>query len=150
MNASQRPDLNGFLHLNVSRLSDALVVRFQQPDMLTEEEVVRGIGGEFATLADRPDCQKVIVDFTDVEDLSSYMLGRLVMLRKNMAARQGQMCFAGSRPRFVSSSTKRCSASCLKLPIRPGESRPPWLAYSAELLRGRGLLLRSGRFLRMG
>ena len=95
MIASQHPDFNGFLHLNVSRLSDALVVRFQQPDLLTEENVVRGIGGEFAALANRPDCQKVIVDFTDVEDLSSYMLGRLVMLRKNMAARQGQMVLRG-------------------------------------------------------
>src|SRR4051794_41080317 len=85
MNASQRIGFPSFQQIDVSSSGEAHVVRFRQTGLLVDEFLVREIGDDFSRLAQQPECRRLIVDFTGVEDLSSYMLGRLVMLRKLMA-----------------------------------------------------------------
>ena len=84
-----------FQHIDVAEEGGTFWVRFKRHHLLVEEYVVRGIGQELRELASRIDCQKVVVDFVGVEDVSSYMIGQLVMLRKLMAAKKGKVALRG-------------------------------------------------------
>jgi len=81
--------------LDVFEQSGIFVVRFRRHHFLVDEWVIRSIGDELKEVAARPECRKVVVDFTGVEDLSSFMVGQLVMLRKRMAAKKGQVVLCG-------------------------------------------------------
>jgi anti-sigma B factor antagonist len=53
------------------------------------ELAIASLGKELYAVADRPDCRKLIVDFSDVEFLSSAMLGKLISLKKRMTEKDG-------------------------------------------------------------
>jgi ABC-type transporter Mla MlaB component len=46
-------------------------------------------------LADQPRCRKVVIDFSGVEHVSSFMLGLLVMLRRQIVSREGRLVMCG-------------------------------------------------------
>ena len=85
-------------HLDVSERDDMTIVRFKGCRLLVDALVVNGVGRELGDLASGQDCRTLIVDFAGVEDVSSAVLGLLVMLRKKMAFKKGQLVLCGLSP----------------------------------------------------
>ena len=87
-----------YQHLTVSEYDDVMVVRFRGQHLIVSQWIVNKIGSELDEVADRPGCRKLVVDFFGVVDLSSFMLGLVVMLRKKMASKKGHLVLCGLSP----------------------------------------------------
>jgi anti-anti-sigma factor len=98
--------MSRYNHLNVSERDDVIVVRFPGCH-LSIHAMVSDVGRELRELANGQDGRKLIVDFFGVEDVSSTMLGVLVMLRRDTAVRRGRLVLCGLGPavrKFVDES----------------------------------------------
>ena len=84
-------------HVQVERLGDALVVHFLD-SKITGELAISGLGNELYTIVGRPDCQKLVLDFSNVEFLSSAMLGKLVSIKRKMNEKDGILRLCGVCP----------------------------------------------------
>jgi anti-anti-sigma regulatory factor len=87
--------MSPFQHCDVLHNDDVTLIRFNRHHLLVDDLLVQRIGDELKSVVSRPECRKLIVDFVSVEDLSSLMLGQLVMLRRNMATKKGRMILCG-------------------------------------------------------
>jgi anti-sigma B factor antagonist len=74
----------------VRKQGDIIVVRFGEHRLLDERAVER-LGDELYSVADRADCQKLLLNFASVEGITSMMLGKLVMIQKKMNAKGGKL-----------------------------------------------------------
>ena len=77
-------------YLDVKKVGDALVLKFTRTDM-TDAAFIRKVGDEIYQLVRGMLRPKLVVDFSDVERLSSATLGMLVALRKIVTRQEGQM-----------------------------------------------------------
>lgn len=77
-------------YLDVKRVGDALILKFTRTDM-TDAAFITKIGDEIYRLIKGADKPRVVVDFAQVERLSSATLGMLVALRKVVTKQNGQM-----------------------------------------------------------
>jgi anti-sigma B factor antagonist len=75
-------------HLRVERNADALVVHFLD-QRIHADDAITGLGMEVYAVADRPDCRKLVLNFSDVEFLSSAMLGKLVIVKRKVSEKSG-------------------------------------------------------------
>jgi anti-sigma B factor antagonist len=75
-------------HFRVERHRDALVVHFLDRRM-NADIAIASLGRELYAVADRPDCLKLVLNFSDVEFLSSAMLGKLIALKKKLTEKNG-------------------------------------------------------------
>ncbi len=75
-------------HLRIERNADALVVHFVEK-RIHAEVVIAGMGTELDAVTVRPDCLKLVLNFSDVTFLSSAMLGKLVSVKKKIAEKNG-------------------------------------------------------------
>jgi anti-sigma B factor antagonist len=77
-----------FRHLRVERCADTLVAHFLD-SKIAAEVAISTLGGELYAVVGRPDCQKLVLDFCDVEFLSSAMLGKLISVNRKMKEKGG-------------------------------------------------------------
>ena len=70
-------------HLEVGRNGNVIMVRLGKHRVL-DELTADKISDEVLGVADRPDCHRLLLDFSGVAQLSSAMLARLVKLHKKM------------------------------------------------------------------
>ena len=77
-------------HLGVSKHEDKTVVRFGDHRIL-DELTVKKISDELFGVAAGAKCHHLIINFTGVRGLSTLMLGKLLILRKVMAAKGGRL-----------------------------------------------------------
>jgi anti-sigma B factor antagonist len=84
-------------HTRVERLGDALVVYFHD-SRITGELAIAGLGEELYAIVGRPDCLKLVLDFSDVEFLSSAMLGKLISINHKMKEKGGIFRLCGVCP----------------------------------------------------
>jgi anti-sigma B factor antagonist len=84
-------------HVQVERLDDVMVVHFHD-SRITGELAISGLGKELYAIVDRPDCQKLVLDFSDVDFLSSAMLGKLVSINRKMKEKGGILRLCGVCP----------------------------------------------------
>jgi anti-anti-sigma factor len=84
-------------HLGVWTHGDTTVVRFGDHRIL-DELAVKKISDELFGVAAGLKCHHLIVDFTGVYALSTLMLGKLLMLRKLMAAKGGRLILCEIAP----------------------------------------------------
>lgn len=75
-------------HLRIERNADALVVHFLD-QRIHADDAITSLGTEVYAVADRPDCRKLILNLSDVEFLSSAMLGKLVIVKRKMSEKNG-------------------------------------------------------------
>jgi anti-sigma B factor antagonist len=75
-------------HLRVKRHSDVLVVHFLDKN-IHADLAIAGLGEELYAVAQRPDCQKLILNFSNVDFLCSAMLGKLLSAKRIMAEKGG-------------------------------------------------------------
>ncbi len=93
--------------LGLRKQGTVLVIRFGEHRIL-DELSVKKFGEELFHVADRPDCQDLLLNFTGVVGLSSTMLGVLLMLRKKMGQKPGKLklCQVGPEIMDVFHATK--------------------------------------------
>jgi len=94
-------------YLGLRKQGAVLVIRFGEHRIL-DELTVKKFGEELFHVADRPDCQNLLLNFTGVVGLSSAMLGIMLMLRKKMGQKLGKikLCQVGPEIMDVFHATK--------------------------------------------
>jgi anti-sigma B factor antagonist len=74
-----------------------MVVHFHD-GKITEELAVSGLGQELNVVVGRPDCQKLVLDFSNVDFLTSAMLGKLVSINRKIKEKGGTLRLCGVCP----------------------------------------------------
>ena len=94
-------------YLGLRKQGCVIVVRFGEHRIL-DELIVKKFGEELFHVADRPDCQNLLLNFSGVVGLCSAMLGILLMLRKKMPLKRGnlKLCQVGAEILDVFHATK--------------------------------------------
>ena len=86
-------------NLKVHKQGEVCVVEFEDRKIL-EEHVINQIGERLGEIVeDEPD-PKLLLDFRNVEHLSSAALGMLITLNKQLGERQGRLVLANIHPQI--------------------------------------------------
>lgn len=83
--------------LMVQRFRDVTVVSFNDSSILDVPQI-QTIADSLYELVDKQACQKLVLDFSSVQFLSSSMLGVLINLKKKSQAIKGCVSLCGVRP----------------------------------------------------
>ncbi|MFQ5731710.1 MAG: anti-sigma factor antagonist [Planctomycetaceae bacterium] len=87
----------GTRRIDIEEYGDATVVRFIDRRILDETNI-QIIGIQLAGLVDEDGRRKIVIDFNDVEYLSSAALGKLITLDKKVRAAKGHLRLCSIRP----------------------------------------------------
>ena len=85
---------SAYSYLTVERRGLVSVVSFNGRAIL-EENAIRAIGDEIVRIAEKFGSKQLILNFSDVRNLSSYMLATLVSVHKKLTALGGRMVLCG-------------------------------------------------------
>ncbi len=83
--------------LDLEEVSDVTIARFTDKKILDESNI-QIIGNQLFNLVDDDHRQKIILDFTNVEYLSSAALGKLITMEKKVKAAGGKLRLCAIRP----------------------------------------------------
>jgi anti-sigma B factor antagonist len=86
--------------LNVTQIKDVAVVEFTENKILDEMNISE-IGQALLDLADSRDRPKVLLDFANVDHLSSAALGMLINVNNKVRQNNGQLRLANIRPQIM-------------------------------------------------
>ena len=102
-----RKAYSAYCHLEVGKNGDVIVVSLGKHRVL-DELTVNKISDELLGVADRPDCHRLLLDFSGVAQLSSAMLAKLLKLRRKMEAKGEnlRLCGVNSQLRSVFAITR--------------------------------------------
>jgi anti-anti-sigma factor len=94
-------------YLGLRKQGEVMIVRFGEHSIL-DEACVKKFADELFQVADRADCQNVLLNFTGVVGLSSAMLGVMLMLRKKISQKRGKLklCLVGPEIMDIFHATK--------------------------------------------
>ncbi len=76
--------------LEVEPIGDVTVVNFVDRKILDEQNI-QIIGEQLFSLVDEEDCKKLLLNFSNVEYLSSAALGKLITLNKKLQNARGKL-----------------------------------------------------------
>ena len=96
-----------YCHLDVGKNGDLIVVCLGKHQIL-DELTVSKITDELLGVADRPDCHRLLLDFSGVAQLSSAMLAQLVRLHRKMEPKgeKLRLCGISSQLRSAFATTR--------------------------------------------
>jgi len=83
--------------ISVSEVGDVTVVQFVDRKILDESNI-QDLGRELFHLVEEDGCKKVVLNFSNVEFLSSAALGKLITLDKKSKKAGGSLKFSNIRP----------------------------------------------------
>jgi len=83
-----------YCNLEVGKNGDLIVVRLGKHPVL-DELTVNEISDELLGVADRPDCHRLLLDFSGVACISSAMLAQLVRLHRKMEPKGEKLRLCG-------------------------------------------------------
>ena len=83
-----------------TRQQDGVTVVQLQDRKILEEMVINNIGESLAHLMENQTRPQLLLDFTNVEHLSSAALGMLITLHKQLADKRGQLVLANIHPQI--------------------------------------------------
>ena len=94
--------------LDLEDVGEVTVARFIDKKILDETNI-QVIGNQMFALVEDDGCRKVLLDFSNIEYLSSAALGKLIVMDKKVKAAQGQLKMCSVRPDIleVSKITRR-------------------------------------------
>ena len=94
-------------HLEARKNGDVIIVSLGKHRVLDELAVTK-ISDELLGVADRPDCHRLLLDFSGVAQLSSAMLAKLLILRRKMETKKEnlRLCGVNSHLRSVFAITR--------------------------------------------
>jgi len=87
----------GNRRLDIEEVNDVTVARFTDKKILDESNI-QIIGNQLFNLVDEDHRQKIVLDFTNVEYLSSAALGKLITMDKKVKAAGGKLRLCAIRP----------------------------------------------------
>ena len=87
----------GYRHLDVNEVGDVTVVRFRDHKII-EDINIQELGQEMFQLAEGDRREKLVLNFSAVEFLSSAALGKLITLDKKVKAHGGILKLSNIRP----------------------------------------------------
>ena len=83
--------------IDVEEIGDVTVARFVDRKILDETNI-QIVGNQLFTLVDDEGRRKIVLDFSNVEYLSSAALGKLITLDKKVKANGGKLRLCSVRP----------------------------------------------------
>ncbi|MBI5366580.1 MAG: STAS domain-containing protein [Planctomycetes bacterium] len=86
--------------VNTVVFSDVTVATFMESRIL-DEATVLGIMNELGTIAQEAYKLKLLLDFANVEYMSSAVLGKLIALHKKITSEKGQLKLCGIKPAIM-------------------------------------------------
>jgi anti-sigma B factor antagonist len=86
--------------LNVSQEKDVAIVAFTENKILDEMNITE-IGQALGALVDAKDRPKLLLDFANVDHLSSAALGMLINVNNRIKQRNGQLRLANIKPQIM-------------------------------------------------
>jgi anti-anti-sigma factor len=89
--------MTAYRRLDVSKVGDVSVVRFRDHKII-EDVNIQELGQEMFRLVEADGRDRLLLDFSSVEFLSSAALGKLITLDKKMKAHGGTLKLSNIRP----------------------------------------------------
>ena len=89
--------MTGYLRLDVNEVGDVTVVRFRD-HKIVEDINIQQLGQELFRLIEVDNRDKLLLNFSAVDFLSSAALGKLITLDKKMKAHGGALKLSNIRP----------------------------------------------------
>jgi len=89
----------GVERLKFHEQGDVMVVEFKDSKIL-DDTVIQEIGDELFGLVDKQFRPKMVLDFTNVDYLSSAALGKLITLHKRVREKKGHLRFCAIKPKI--------------------------------------------------
>jgi anti-sigma B factor antagonist len=89
--------ITAYRHLDVSQVGDVTVARFLDRKII-EDVNIQELGQEMFRLVEADGHERLLLDFSTVDFLSSAALGKLITLDKKMKAHGGTLKLAAIRP----------------------------------------------------
>ena len=86
-----------FRRLHVNEVGEVTVVRFRDQKII-EDINIQELGRELFRLVEDENCQKLLLNFSSVDFLSSAALGKLITLDKKVKSHEGQLKLSNIRP----------------------------------------------------
>ncbi|MBI3271610.1 MAG: STAS domain-containing protein [Planctomycetes bacterium] len=86
--------------VNTVTVGDIVIATFMESRILDETTILH-IMNELGSIAAEPYKLKLLVDFANVEYLSSAVLGKIVALHKKITAEKGQFKLCGIKPAIL-------------------------------------------------
>lgn len=83
--------------INVAKIGDVTVVKFLDKKILDEANI-QELGLELFSLIEHDNRKSILLNFTDVEFLSSAALGKLITLDRKVKASKGRLKMSNIRP----------------------------------------------------
>ncbi|MEI6037995.1 MAG: STAS domain-containing protein [Planctomycetota bacterium] len=83
--------------INVAKIGDVTVVKFLDKKILDEANI-QELGLELFSLIEHDNRKSILLNFTDVEFLSSAALGKLITLDRKVKANKGRLKMSNIRP----------------------------------------------------
>jgi anti-sigma B factor antagonist len=87
------------VNLNISKQGKIDIVKFEDRKII-EELMINQIGERLSEIAEGGDEPRILLDFGNVEHLSSAALGMLIQLNKRLAERSGKLALINIRPQI--------------------------------------------------
>jgi anti-sigma B factor antagonist len=84
----------------VSKVGDVTVVKFVDKKILDEANI-QSLGQELFALVEHDNRRSIVLNFTDVEFLSSAALGKLITLDRKVKAAKGRLKLSDIRPEIL-------------------------------------------------
>jgi len=85
-------------HVRVKDSADVAMVDFVGPQLMYSTDVVTEVGDELKSVLQGRDPAKIVLDFRNVQYLSSGMLAQLALLARDVEASGGQVKLCGLGP----------------------------------------------------
>lgn len=89
--------MSPYSRLIVSEVGEVTVVRFADQKIL-DEASIQEMGAELLSLVDKENRGSILLNFTEVEFLSSMALGKLIALDKRIKTNNGKLKLCNIRP----------------------------------------------------
>jgi anti-sigma B factor antagonist len=86
--------------IDVSKVGDVTVVRFADRKIIAEAEI-QELGVELFALVERDNRRSILLNFENVDFLSSAALGKLITLDRKMKSVQGRLKMSNVRPEVM-------------------------------------------------
>jgi anti-sigma B factor antagonist len=92
--------MSQYRRIDASKVGDVTVVRFHDQKIL-DEAGIQELGAELFGLVEVDNRRSIVLNFTNVEFLSSAALGKLITLDRKVKAHQGRLKLSNIRPEIL-------------------------------------------------
>ena len=89
-----------YKRIEVADVEDVTVVRFRDRKIL-DESTIQEVGVELFNLVEVDHCQKLLLNFSRVDFMSSAALGRLLTLDRKVKSNQGKLKFSNLKAEIL-------------------------------------------------